>query len=323
MSYNFNYNYQVYPNPNVPRNQEYHQTQMLDNNGSFRTTTMLPGGISSTQVVRGPFGNSVSMTSTMNNGGNNVQMISSSNNMNPGNYPNHGYHQNFSNQYISQPDWEEFGRNMSMMGQTMNNMNTQNWTNFNAQMNNFNQQMAQFSQGMSMFGNQMNNMSSNMYRQMNLMNRNMNMNMNNLNFNLNSFLANLGINIQNILNEVFGPNSAIQGHNGNWNININDFANNYSSNFGIPNHIIHHHQDNNHPISQESFQNLRRFKLRNEHCKTNEDGSVEFPNCTICFTNININETVIVLTCGHMYHSSCIEEWLTRQNTCPICRREI
>ena len=26
--------------------------------------------------------------------------------------------------------------------------------------------------------------------------------------------------------------------------------------------------------------------------------------------------------CGHLYHLHCLHDWLQKQNTCPICRKE-
>lgn len=43
--------------------------------------------------------------------------------------------------------------------------------------------------------------------------------------------------------------------------------------------------------------------------------------CAICQDKIKIGETYSSMPCKtHLYHSQCIEEWLQRDNSCPICR---
>jgi predicted amidophosphoribosyltransferase len=32
---------------------------------------------------------------------------------------------------------------------------------------------------------------------------------------------------------------------------------------------------------------------------------------------------VVKLHCGHMFCDGCIEEWLRREHTCPLCRAPI
>ncbi|GAB2216483.1 hypothetical protein Droror1_Dr00024257 [Drosera rotundifolia] len=29
------------------------------------------------------------------------------------------------------------------------------------------------------------------------------------------------------------------------------------------------------------------------------------------------------LSCGHVYHTQCIKQWLTRKNACPVCKLTI
>ena len=40
--------------------------------------------------------------------------------------------------------------------------------------------------------------------------------------------------------------------------------------------------------------------------------------CSICLDQIDDKTTE--LTCGHVYHTKCIEKWLDENNTCPYCR---
>jgi hypothetical protein len=63
-----------------------------------------------------------------------------------------------------------------------------------------------------------------------------------------------------------------------------------------------------------------------ENCTTN-DNIIEFipcdslnnEICIICQED-NENNLVKINNCGHIFHNNCIIEWLTRNNSCPLCR---
>ena len=46
-------------------------------------------------------------------------------------------------------------------------------------------------------------------------------------------------------------------------------------------------------------------------------------DCSICMTNFDLGDMLICLPCDkrHSFHASCIREWLTRQNSCPLCQK--
>ena len=46
----------------------------------------------------------------------------------------------------------------------------------------------------------------------------------------------------------------------------------------------------------------------------------EKKNCVICLEDFKNGEKATVLPCIHMFHTSCIQNWLKSQNTCPICK---
>jgi|AntRauTorckE6833_2_1112554.scaffolds.fasta_scaffold71391_1 hypothetical protein len=43
--------------------------------------------------------------------------------------------------------------------------------------------------------------------------------------------------------------------------------------------------------------------------------------CTICIEIINKNKKIT--KCNHLFHSKCLDKWLTIGNTCPLCRTEL
>ncbi|XP_047313062.1 E3 ubiquitin-protein ligase CIP8-like [Impatiens glandulifera] len=46
----------------------------------------------------------------------------------------------------------------------------------------------------------------------------------------------------------------------------------------------------------------------------------EYGLCCICKEAYTCGKIVSKLDCGHIYHNLCIKLWLTRNNTCPICK---
>ncbi|KAF0926550.1 hypothetical protein E2562_026038 [Oryza meyeriana var. granulata] len=46
-------------------------------------------------------------------------------------------------------------------------------------------------------------------------------------------------------------------------------------------------------------------------------------NCSICQEEFEANEETGRLICGHTYHVQCIKQWLSRKNTCPVCKTAV
>ncbi|KAJ2629600.1 hypothetical protein H4R22_003225 [Coemansia sp. RSA 1290] len=48
------------------------------------------------------------------------------------------------------------------------------------------------------------------------------------------------------------------------------------------------------------------------------------PECSICLVPYEDGETVRILSCDHVYHTNCIDVWLTKRSSkCPICKLDI
>jgi len=45
--------------------------------------------------------------------------------------------------------------------------------------------------------------------------------------------------------------------------------------------------------------------------------------CDICFDNVQPEETVKALACGHEFHQYCVNNWLERELSCPKCRKAV
>ncbi|KFK37262.1 hypothetical protein AALP_AA4G234700 [Arabis alpina] len=48
------------------------------------------------------------------------------------------------------------------------------------------------------------------------------------------------------------------------------------------------------------------------------------PYCSICLLNATEGEIMRRLTvCGHCFHGDCIDPWIEKKSTCPLCRGQI
>ena len=53
------------------------------------------------------------------------------------------------------------------------------------------------------------------------------------------------------------------------------------------------------------------------------DINLDDPICSICFEEYDNNTKVKLLQCNHFFHIHCIDEWLNKKSTCPLCRNNI
>ena len=42
--------------------------------------------------------------------------------------------------------------------------------------------------------------------------------------------------------------------------------------------------------------------------------------CSICLSEYPVGSYMLILPCGHAFHSRCLTRWLSRSHTCPLCR---
>lgn len=72
------------------------------------------------------------------------------------------------------------------------------------------------------------------------------------------------------------------------------------------------------PASNTAIQSLPKKRIDRE--MLGSDGKAE---CSICMDGVELGTEVTVLPCTHWFHFSCIEAWLSQNNSCPHCRRSI
>jgi hypothetical protein len=41
--------------------------------------------------------------------------------------------------------------------------------------------------------------------------------------------------------------------------------------------------------------------------------------CSICLGDVEVGEKCRVLKCGHHFHQPCVDEWLGKRASCPLC----
>lgn len=69
------------------------------------------------------------------------------------------------------------------------------------------------------------------------------------------------------------------------------------------------------PAPQDKISSLREFAYESGVCKN--------VDCTVCQEDYQKCDKLVSLPCGHNYHKDCVTEWLTRHDSCPVCRKSI
>ncbi|XP_060078683.1 E3 ubiquitin-protein ligase RNF38-like [Ylistrum balloti] len=74
-------------------------------------------------------------------------------------------------------------------------------------------------------------------------------------------------------------------------------------------------------VTQEVIDDLPSHAFKKDmHGATSQKTDHE---CRICLSTFSEGEAVKTLPCLHMYHQSCIDNWLKRKGDCPICREHV
>ena len=118
--------------------------------------------------------------------------------------------------------------------------------------------------------------------------------------------------------------------------NVDLFDNNFCSNFRsnlekeafdyllnlIKGNRVLTSQQKQTPIKNDILQKLNKFEMNENYMKKN-DNKLEAPFCCICLNDIILKQKCILLPCGHLLHSKCLELWLKKNSVCPMCRLDL
>ncbi|XP_020574188.1 NEP1-interacting protein 1-like isoform X1 [Phalaenopsis equestris] len=74
-------------------------------------------------------------------------------------------------------------------------------------------------------------------------------------------------------------------------------------------------------MSKDSVESLPKLKMSSDNIM---DCSGERICCSVCLQDIQVGETARSLPyCQHVFHLPCIDSWLFRHGSCPLCRRDM
>ncbi|KAM7282645.1 E3 ubiquitin-protein ligase RNF181 isoform X2 [Ixodes scapularis] len=86
----------------------------------------------------------------------------------------------------------------------------------------------------------------------------------------------------------------------------------YGAHFDMEYHRIFPDEPHKPPASKAAIDSLKTAPIEEEGKK-----------CPVCLKDYSPGETVTEIACSHAFHKDCIIPWLTRINTCPVCRYEL
>ena len=77
-------------------------------------------------------------------------------------------------------------------------------------------------------------------------------------------------------------------------------------------------------LTLEEQTNLaRKIEFLDQMPSTVIDNNDKIQECVICMVDLEVGDTVRYLPCAHMFHKTCVDNWLMRNLTCPTCMEEL
>ena len=148
---------------------------------------------------------------------------------------------------------------------------------------------------------------------------NVSMNMNNMGCMNNVNMDNMDNfnNMINMYNMNFMNNMNILN---NMNQNMNQNMNNMNNMLNLMREMLEQNNVDNfsNGVSDDILNNLPSSKLK-DPSKLDDDKK----SCVICLEEFKADDEVVSLYCLHLFHKTCIFEWLKGHDSCPICKMNI
>ena len=66
------------------------------------------------------------------------------------------------------------------------------------------------------------------------------------------------------------------------------------------------------------YRSLPEVRIESKHL---DDADTK--TCSVCQEDFALGEMATLLPCGHLFHGKCIVQWLEKNRTCPLCRKEV
>lgn len=138
---------------------------------------------------------------------------------------------------------------------------------------------------------------------------------------------------ENILNNIFNIRRYIelQDYNNSYNDNyyndnygIREIQNNLQNNFLnsvidilFGDNLTQHFEDVKVTLTEDEFNKFDNIKISSDNFERYNE------QCHICIDDYKIDDIILQLKCKHIFHKTCIKDWLCKENvSCPVCRQD-
>ncbi|CAN6453521.1 unnamed protein product [Victoria cruziana] len=72
------------------------------------------------------------------------------------------------------------------------------------------------------------------------------------------------------------------------------------------------------------LESIQKLQLLDISYEPNNEACGHQASCAICLQDFEDGDAVRRLPqCRHIYHGACVDRWLSRRGSCPMCRKEI